>query len=71
MVDKTHSTLKCTICGYPLYNTDKCINESSYHCSSAAARFWDYDRDSLEQSKAKDHWDKSKQDIPNSDIEAA
>ncbi len=58
--------LKCTICGYPLYNTDQCLSEFSYHCSSEEARFWDFDRGTIEQMKAKDHWDRSRQEIPNS-----
>ena len=65
-MEKMHSTLQCTICGFPLYNTDKCLSEFSYHCSSPAARFWDYDRGTVEQSNAKNHWDLSKQEIPNS-----
>ncbi len=60
-----HSTLKCTICGSPLYNTDQCINEFIYHCSSEAARFWDYDRGSVDQTNAKEHWDQSMQEVPN------
>jgi hypothetical protein len=58
--------LKCTICGSPLYNTDQCLSEFSYHCSSEEARFWDFDRGTIEQIKAKDHWDRSRQEIPNS-----
>jgi hypothetical protein len=57
--------LKCVICGAPLYNTDRCFAEFSYHCSSPEARFWDFERGSAEQIKAKEHWDKSKQEIPN------
>ena len=57
--------LKCTICGSPLYNTDRCLSEFSYHCSSEAARFWDCDRGSQEETKAKNHWDLSRQEIPN------
>jgi hypothetical protein len=60
-----HSTLKCTICGSSLYNTDQCLSEFSYHCSSEEARFWDYDRGTVDQIQAKDHWDKSRQEIPN------
>ena len=57
--------LKCTICAATLYQTDQCLSEYIYHCSSAEARFWDFDRGSVEQMLSKDHWDKSKQDIPN------
>jgi hypothetical protein len=48
-----------------LYNTDQSLSEFTYHCSSEAARFWDYERGSTEQIKAKEHWDNSKQEIPN------
>jgi hypothetical protein len=64
-MEKIHSTLKCTICGFPLYNTDKCLSELSYHCSSEEARFWDYDRGTAEQTNAKNHWDQSRQEIAN------
>jgi|GEM_PF-3073390 hypothetical protein len=57
--------LKCILCGSPLYNTDQCLSEISYHCSSPEARFWDFDRGSIEQIRAKDHWDESRQEIPN------
>ncbi len=60
-----HATLKCSICGSPLYNTDRCLSEFSYHCSSKQARFWDYDRGSKDEIEAKDHWDRSRQEIPN------
>ncbi len=55
----------CAICGSPLYNTDRCLSEISYHCSSEAARFWDCERGSIEEKKAKDHWDESRQEVPN------
>lgn len=57
--------LTCAICGSNLYNTDRCLNEFSYHCSSEAARFWDCDRGSKEEKNAKEHWDLSRQEIPN------
>jgi len=57
--------LRCAICGSALYNTDQSLSEFSYHCSSSAARFWDYDRGTVEQIQAKEHWDNSKQEIPN------
>jgi hypothetical protein len=57
--------LKCSICGSLLYNTDRCLSEFSYHCSSEAAKFWDYERGSKDEEKAKDHWDLSRQEIPN------
>jgi hypothetical protein len=57
--------LKCIVCESTLYNTDQCFNELTYHCSSPEARFWDFERGSAEQVKSKDHWDRSKQEIPN------
>jgi len=57
--------LKCMICGSPLYNTDRCLSEFSYHCSSEDARFWDCERGSKEEKNAKDHWELSRQEIPN------
>jgi len=60
-----NSNLKCSICGYPLYNTDQALGELIYHCSSPEARFWDFDRGSIEQIKSKEHWDLSRQEIPN------
>jgi hypothetical protein len=59
------ANLKCGICGSALYNTDECYNELIYHCSSAEARFWDFERGSIEQNNAKDHWDRSRQETPN------
>jgi hypothetical protein len=55
--------LKCILCGYPLYNTDQCLSETSYHCSSSEARFWDFERGTVEQTKAKEHWDRSLQEV--------
>jgi hypothetical protein len=60
--------LRCTICSQPLYNTDRCLSEFSYHCSSQEARFWDCERGTIEEIKAKDHWDLSRQEIPNNAI---
>jgi hypothetical protein len=59
------NSLKCIICGSSLYNTDHCLNEDTYHCSSAEARFWDFERGSSDQQNAKEHWDKSKLEISN------
>jgi hypothetical protein len=55
--------LNCTVCGVVLYATDWGNSEITYHCSSAEARFWDFDRGTSEQAKAKEHWDKSRQEI--------
>ena len=53
----------CSVCGEPLYPTDKCNLETTLHCSSTEARFWDFERGSLEQLKAKEHWDKSRKAV--------
>jgi hypothetical protein len=51
-----------------LYNTDRCLSEFSYHCSSEEAKFWDCERGSSEEKMAKEHWDLSRQEIPNNAI---
>jgi hypothetical protein len=53
----------CVVCGEELYVTDHGNHEFTYHCSSGAARFWDFDRGTIEQVKAKEHWDKSRIEI--------
>jgi hypothetical protein len=60
--------LNCVVCGSPLYNTDRSFHETTFHCSSLEARFWDFERGSEEQVNAKDHWDKSKKEILNGSI---
>ncbi|HCL82780.1 MAG TPA: hypothetical protein DIC22_02340 [Chitinophagaceae bacterium] len=57
--------LICVVCGFPLYSTDGCSRETTYHCSSKEARFWEYERGTRELLKAKEHWDKSKKEIFN------
>jgi hypothetical protein len=59
----TRTTFTCSVCGEPLYPTDQCNLETTLHCSSAQARFWDFERGSLEQQNAKDHWDKSRKSV--------
>jgi hypothetical protein len=56
--------LTCVVCRSALYNTDQCLSEFIYHCSSPEARFWDFERGSAEQDKSKEHWDLSKMEIP-------
>jgi len=58
-----HPDSTCRVCGSPLYSTDHYNFEITYHCSSEAARFWDYDRGTIEQDKAKWHWDQSREEI--------
>jgi hypothetical protein len=55
--------INCTVCGSALYATDWGSFEVTYHCSSAEARFWDFDRGTPDQNKAKEHWDKSRQEV--------
>ncbi|HEY4108459.1 hypothetical protein [Puia sp.] len=57
------SSLSCPICGQALYATDKGNCEVTYHCSSAEARFWDFDRGTVAQHKAKEHWDRSIREV--------
>jgi hypothetical protein len=46
-----------------MYATDKSNFEVTYRCSSPEARFWDFDRGTAGQAKAKEHWDKSRKEI--------
>ncbi|HTJ14273.1 MAG TPA: hypothetical protein VL547_19675 [Dinghuibacter sp.] len=61
--DLLHPDSACKVCGAPLYSTDHDNFEITYHCSSAAARFWDYDRGTRDQDVAKTHWDNSREEI--------
>lgn len=54
---------KCPLCGAPLYITDQGNHEWTFHCSSGAARFWDFPRGSAELRIAKQHWDQSKKEL--------
>ena len=55
--------LSCAVCGAPMYATDQGNSEITYHCSSAEARFWDFDRGTAEQAQAKKHWDQSIREV--------
>lgn len=57
------TSMSCAICGQPMYATDKGNCEVTYHCSSDAARFWDFDRGTIAQHKAKEHWDQSIREV--------
>ena len=46
-----------------MYATDYGNYEVTYHCSSPEARFWDFDRGTVEQAKAKDHWEGSRIEV--------
>lgn len=59
---------KCKICGSRMYVTDRGWHLSTYHCSSDAARFWDFPRGSQDQHLSKKHWDESKLDLKDEDI---
>lgn len=53
----------CPVCGSTIYVTDRGNNELTFHCSSAEARFWDFERGAPEQVAAKKHWDLSKREL--------
>jgi hypothetical protein len=55
-----HPGAACKICGGSLYATDHGNHEITYHCSSGEARFWDFDRGTLDQLNAKAHWENSR-----------
>lgn len=55
--------LKCPMCGAALYPTDRTNFEVTYRCSSPEARFWDFDRGTADQHKAKEHWDRSLREV--------
>ena len=57
------AALSCSVCGAPMYVTDHGNSETTYHCSSAEARFWDFDRGTIEQVEAKKHWDQSIREV--------
>ena len=53
----------CPVCGVPLYVTNYGNFEAILHCSSDAARFWNFARSSAEQITAKQHWDLSRKEL--------
>ena len=55
--------MTCPVCGSAMYPTDRNNFEVTYRCSSPEARFWDFDRGSLEQKISKEHWDKSLKEV--------
>jgi hypothetical protein len=54
-----HPDLRCKVCGAQLYLTDHGNHQSIYHCSSPLARFWDFERGSMDENIAKVHWENS------------
>ncbi len=53
----------CSVCGSALYVTNYGNYEVVLHCSSDSARFWNFERDTLEQITAKQHWDQSRKEL--------
>jgi hypothetical protein len=58
--EEKYQPASCNICGSFLYPTDHGNQEITFHCSSVEARFWDFDRGTMDQLNAKEHWDKSR-----------
>lgn len=54
---------RCPVCGEKRYVTDHGNHEWTVHCSSTEARFWEYDRGTLQQTMSKQHWDQSRLDL--------
>jgi|SRR5579859_4724911 len=50
---------QCPVCGTGRYVTDQGNHEVTIHCSSQEAKFWDFDRGTLAQTIARQHWDQS------------
>jgi hypothetical protein len=53
----------CPVCGARRYVTDHGNHELTLHCSSTAARFWDFPRGSAGQTEAMQHWNRSRQEL--------
>ena len=62
-VPSASGTPVCAVCGCYMYATDHGNSEITYHCGSPEARFWDFDRGTAEQTKAKHHWDQSIREV--------
>lgn len=60
---QAHPHLTCRVCKAPMYVTDHGNHEATFHCASEDARFWDYERGTEEQIKAKEHWDESRHEV--------
>jgi len=54
---------RCPICGSARYATDQGNHELTFHCSSAEARFWDFEKGTHEQLIARQHWDQSRREL--------
>lgn len=53
----------CPVCGGALYVTNYGNYEAILHCSTDAARFWNFERGTTEQINAKSHWDRSRKEL--------
>jgi hypothetical protein len=53
----------CPVCGTERHVTDQGNHEVTVHCSSSDAKFWEFDRGSLAQTVAKQHWDQSRLEL--------
>ncbi|HVU99059.1 MAG TPA: hypothetical protein VHE34_27745 [Puia sp.] len=53
----------CPVCGNRRYVTDHGHHEWTVHCSSAEARFWDFERGTMAQRMAMQHWDQSRLEL--------
>jgi len=54
----------CKICGEPLYRTDGGGHSVILQCSSDAAKFWNFERGSKDQSISHKHFMDSTMSIP-------
>ena len=50
---------RCPVCGERRYITEQDNHKWIVHCLSSTARFWNFKRDSLGQTLAKQHWEQS------------
>ncbi|MBS1605548.1 MAG: hypothetical protein JST42_22985 [Bacteroidetes bacterium] len=53
----------CPVCGERRYVTDNGNHEWTVHCSSVQARFWDFERGTMAQTVARQHWDQSRLEL--------
>jgi len=60
---EVNKELKCVVCGSKLYPTDHGFYETTYHCASKEAMFWNFGRGTKDESESKDHWDKSMMEV--------
>jgi Zn-finger nucleic acid-binding protein len=63
VLPSTVAPMICPVCGSAMYPTDRNNFEVTYRCSSPEARFWDFDRGTLDQKVSKEHWDRSLREV--------